>query len=441
MKFKSIAILFFFFSALAQIAFFAMSISIATYVERESMRQAQTSQLASHYGSLRDDLLANLLVHNSEAVANMIRSVAKAEHLSITFESKDGVIKAGPEITKAMTASTFDLQLGDQKFGRLKLAVLGESYLGERRKEILVFFALQVLIFGLLLTLAYRFFIRNIVQPISLIAEFAKKGVTEPVNAQQNIFIPIEVSDSISSIIALWTRSRMESRMVATAELASQVVHDLKSPLFAIQAILDQSSNNCTPEARSLLEGVKKRIDGIAKSLYTKSHKPVLSQFELLPLLKGLVQESETRHVQQENKRISFSIACQDSFSSITAKGDEIEIGRVFSNLINNSAEAISESGKILIDVRRTEQFASVLISDSGSGIRGQNVESLFQKGATFGKRDGTGLGLFHAKRTLKEIGGDVRLVRTSIQGTQFLVEIPLVENRGLNTIIERRGL
>lgn len=68
-----------------------------------------------------------------------------------------------------------------------------------------------------------------------------------------------------------------------------------------------------------------------------------------------------------------------------------------------------------------------IQVDDNGCGIPPEAEAKIFSRGATFGKVNGIGLGLFHTKKTVESWGGNIHFERLS-QGTRFVVTIPLAQ-------------
>ena len=102
------------------------------------------------------------------------------------------------------------------------------------------------------------------------------------------------------------------------------------------------------------------------------------------------------------------------------------ELNQVWTNLIDNAADAMNGNGKLTIRTARENDFVLVEIADNGSGIAPEKISRIFDPFfTTKGVGEGTGLGLDVVNRIIKNIGGQISV--TSVRGdTRFQVRIPL---------------
>ena len=102
------------------------------------------------------------------------------------------------------------------------------------------------------------------------------------------------------------------------------------------------------------------------------------------------------------------------------------ELNQVWTNLIDNAADAMNGNGKLTIRTARENDFVLVEIRDNGSGIPPEVVSRIFDPFfTTKGVGEGTGLGLDVVNRIVKNIGGQISV--NSIPGdTRFQVRIPI---------------
>jgi len=102
------------------------------------------------------------------------------------------------------------------------------------------------------------------------------------------------------------------------------------------------------------------------------------------------------------------------------------ELNQVWTNLIDNAADAMKGSGKLTIRTGRENDHVLVEISDNGPGIPAEIKSKIFDPFfTTKGVGEGTGLGLDVVSRIIRNIHGQISV--KSVPGdTCFQVRIPI---------------
>jgi signal transduction histidine kinase len=102
------------------------------------------------------------------------------------------------------------------------------------------------------------------------------------------------------------------------------------------------------------------------------------------------------------------------------------ELNQVWTNLIDNAADAMNGNGNLIIRTARENDFVLVEIADNGSGIPADVQSRIFDPFfTTKGVGKGTGLGLDVVNRIIKNVGGQISV--KSVPGeTRFQVRIPI---------------
>jgi two-component system nitrogen regulation sensor histidine kinase NtrY len=126
---------------------------------------------------------------------------------------------------------------------------------------------------------------------------------------------------------------------------------------------------------------------------------------------------------------------------------DGQQLGRVFTNLLKNAAEAIASRiekdnasgakpvpGTIDVAIAEDTGFMLVTITDNGIGLPAESRERLTEPYITTRTR-GTGLGLAIVKKIVEDHGGGLELDDAPGGGAMVRVRIA----RGLSAITERR--
>lgn len=218
--------------------------------------------------------------------------------------------------------------------------------------------------------------------------------------------------------------------------LARQLSHDIRSPLAALE-MLSSSISNLPTETQLLLRNSINRIREIADSLLNrKSPQHInLNHSEdtdegsritvlLAPLIEEILSEKRIRYKHSPLLNISF-IPAPEHYQ-IFAHVNPAELKRILSNLLDNAAEAIPDlNGTVKVYLETRGGDAEIKIKDTGLGIPEHWLPLLGQKGATFGKSNGNGLGLFHAKEQLNRWGGKLS-ISSNNQGTTVMMTIPV---------------
>ncbi|MDD2805301.1 MAG: HAMP domain-containing sensor histidine kinase [Elusimicrobiales bacterium] len=227
---------------------------------------------------------------------------------------------------------------------------------------------------------------------------------------------------------ALGQAARLESELAvskATADMAAQVAHDVRSPLAALGAAA--KGLNLPEEQRTLIDGAIGRMQGIADDLLQRYRAPgaaVKSKVEthaLAGLIEQVIAEKRLQHKDKAGVKINFEDAARGAKAAVDAK----ELQRMVSNLLNNSVEAFAGPGTVSVRLAAQDGKVLLVVADDGKGIPQEVLAKLGQKGETHGKAGGTGLGLYHARTAVESWGGSLKIASEPGKGTAVSVTLP----------------
>ncbi len=305
---------------------------------------------------------------------------------------------------------------------------------------IFLIFTISLKIVGLQLTKKLK---SMVIDPIRLLSE--DKILSPDVN------FPVEVLEIQENILQLKAKilekERLNFSLIKTQELthlAEQVSHDIRSPLAAL-GVVEQDLEGLSEEKRILIRSAIRRIRDIANNLLesnratARQEKAAVTQelfsIELIPVfIDSMISEKRLQF--KSKPEIEIESVCHSNFLSnfspnfygIFAKIQPTEFKRVLSNLINNSVEALNKQGRIEVNLSAKAHELVIRIRDSGRGIPSDILPRLMQRGETYGKKEGTGLGLFHAKTTLESWGGGIEISSHPPEGTTVTLRLPQAE-------------
>jgi len=226
---------------------------------------------------------------------------------------------------------------------------------------------------------------------------------------------------------------RQNELLVENAHLREDVErmtrHDLKSPLavtlHASQALQDSPLSDGQREharmiemaANNALEMINRTLD--IYRMEKGEYQPALQAFDLGALLQRVAQQTQLAFAPN---RIEIRFA---------APGDTVCLGEpllcysMFSNAFKNAAEASPAGGVIKVDVAPGYGSLHVVIDNEGEvplTMRGR----FFEKYATAGKEDGSGLGTYSI-RLMAEVQGGGAAMETGDGHTRLTITLPCV--------------
>jgi signal transduction histidine kinase len=216
-------------------------------------------------------------------------------------------------------------------------------------------------------------------------------------------------------------------RIATVGRLAVSIVHDLRNPLAAIYGGAEMLVDS------ELSDDQKKRLAG---NIYRSSRQIQELLQELLEVSKASVKPAESyrlmdlvhsaadsieRDAQNQNVGLDFKI---DDNAEVLADHDRLV--RVFLNIMSNSLDAMPNGGVLKITDTRDSESIVVHIEDTGAGISNELWPKLFQPFASFGKKNGLGLGLALSRQTVLEHQGELWADRDIAQGARFHIRLPL---------------
>jgi len=331
-----------------------------------------------------------------------------------------------------------DINFLNESVGRVESCIQSELSYFSRTFVAITFFGA---FFVILVAYTFNRLIKDVNKPIYDFAEFISNinfttlELPRVAESKQSENSNIKsLYKNISNLISNLKESQKElldkEKHMAMSELAAQVAHDIRSPLAALEMVL-QSKEEIETNKKELMKNAATRINDIAENLLENYRAPLAistgskqhEKIDLLPLAEGIVAEKKIQY--QSYSGLSIEIENNTDTLSCEIEANKVEVNRVLSNLINNAAEATEFGGNIVIRLLRKEDKLEILIIDDGPGIPKEKISALTQKGISFGKKNGNGLGLYHAKKTLEDLKGSLEIESELGFGTTVKMTIP----------------
>lgn len=215
--------------------------------------------------------------------------------------------------------------------------------------------------------------------------------------------------------------------------LAEQVAHDIRSPLITLAMIVKDAPLSVEDEsaATNALTLIRDVLNDIGRRPTDRAQRGKVSVELTEELLNPIVEElvNEKRRQWADRDLPATEISAEFHGSTHAVRINRKELVRALSNIIDNAYQALTESSrKIRLLVGSDVSSIYISVTDNGSGMCERDIARLGERGLSFGKRGGTGLGVFHAMETMKAIGGTLAYKSKIGEGTTAKMTFPLIE-------------
>ena len=219
------------------------------------------------------------------------------------------------------------------------------------------------------------------------------------------------------------------NKLSALGELASSIAHEIKNPLISIQGFARRIG---TTEDRDKLEKYAKFIEQEADRLtqvltkllgFSRMDEPKKDFLNMNDIVDDTVLFME--HHLTRFKNVEIAVEKEPDLPLVQV--DRIHVQQTVVNILMNAAQAMPGGGKILIKTGRGDQYVFISITDTGVGIKEEDLEKIFEPFfTTKEKEQGTGLGLSLCKRLIEANAGKIEVESKVGEGTTFTIMIPI---------------
>ncbi|MBC7651085.1 MAG: GHKL domain-containing protein [Deinococcales bacterium] len=260
--------------------------------------------------------------------------------------------------------------------------------------------------------------------------------------SKHNEIITWQRNDEIAPLVNEYNAmvKKLENSAIALAkseregawrEMAKQVAHEIKNPLTPmklsiqyLQKAIDTNAPNTKELSQKVATTLVEQIDQLANiagnfSQFANINNVQLTTFNVTEVLTSVV----ALYQHSNGVEISYNNSAADGL--ITA--DKLQLNRLFTNLIKNAIEAVTDkTAHIIITQFANNKQVIISIADNGNGIAADMQDKIFTPNFTT-KTSGTGLGLAICKGIVENANGTITFITQAEIGTTFTVSLPLV--------------
>jgi two-component system NtrC family sensor kinase len=235
-------------------------------------------------------------------------------------------------------------------------------------------------------------------------------------------------------------RSQLEhaSKLASVGELAAGIAHEINNPLAIITSEIGLIKDKMNPEFGfdgKSCEGIDDHLENMREAAYrcrditrkllsfVRVDDVLMKEYNINEILDDLIDGFFEREFAVSN----IEIVKDYDHDLPTVITDSNQVRQVILNLVNNAQDAIKPPGRITITTRTDNNFIKIDVSDTGKGIKEDEISKLFLPFYTTKETGkGTGLGLSVSYSIIKNFGGNIEVESIPGKGSTFTVSLPI---------------
>jgi len=342
--------------------------------------------------------------------------------------------------TSDIVSFNFPLTAGDNRLGRIEIAVSTSVSAWPPYRYLengILIVMIIVLVLCLFLTLRFR---KRVAKPMEEMMndldQASERDDFDPLLQK----LPFREIYNVTSKLACRSSELSDARIelletkhrAHLGDIASQVFHDIQSPLKAIMNLAEDPHRIAETQRRHLLKSSAQRIEVMTNELLEEHlHKKKESCLTFLSRpMTSIFHEKQM--LLESASGLQLELKIPNEAQTYVASIHSYEFSRVLSNLLNNAIEACAgrQDARITMSlepIKGISSFARIVIEDNGIGMSRELLEKVRQLPESFGKVNGHGLGLRHAQKFMHNMGSWVLIESEAGVGTKIVLAIPLL--------------
>lgn len=243
----------------------------------------------------------------------------------------------------------------------------------------------------------------------------------------------------------MMVREQARREREETKELVTDISHQLKTPVAALDTCLDilmQPSLNET-ERMEFTGRCRNELDGLEKLLHSllqiSRMEAGMIQIRLknLPVLNIIMAAVNRIFPKASEKEIEIVVDYKKGIENLCVMLDEKWFCEALINILDNSVKYSPKESQIKLSLHKRSSFLRMEIQDEGIGIAKSDYHKVFQRfyrGADSRVREesGSGVGLYLVREIVQKHHGTVSVSsaygksKEKYPGTVFVIQIPL---------------
>lgn len=357
---------------------------------------------------------------------------------SSSTDSSDATRRTlAPRASSTQQFASATIEYNGTAVGSVRIWVYGSDVLLTQADQEFSNNSYQAMVFATVLAIVLAscigfLFARALVRPINRMASTARAIKEGDLTARTGI----QGEDEIARLGMTFDQmaDSIERDRKLERRLTTDVAHELRTPLMAIQATVEAMVDGVFEPTEERLETVNSEVqrlsrlvDAILKLSRLENRSTPMKQEPLdVGDLIGSIISTHEAFVSESGLKLVYEVE-----RGVRVRGDADMIRQATANLISNAVRYTPEGGTITVSVSRNEGMCAIAVRDTGIGLSPDEAKMVFSRfwRADAGRtreRGGLGIGLSVVKEIVDRHNGRVLVEGEKGKGACFTILLPL---------------
>jgi two-component system sensor histidine kinase BaeS len=271
---------------------------------------------------------------------------------------------------------------------------------------------------------------RRVTRPIDDYLETAERFAAGDHSARPADLGPPEFAELAGALVA--AADEVERSEAARRQLTSDIAHDLRTPLTALQAGLEELRDGLVPADSKTLSALHAQVTRLCRIVNDLSDLAAAESAEIDVRVQP-VDLAEVAGVALTARRAGLDaagIAVRTEFDpDVVVHADASRAHQVLDNLLANVEHYCRPGDSLVVRVHREGGEGVLEVADTGPGFRAEELPLVFDRtwrGVSSNGTRGTGIGLAIVRALVDAQGGRVAVDSVEGAGATFTIWLPL---------------